>query len=477
MLSSKVLAAEKRKKLSLLNAVFVRVLALLRQFFVIQGRRVDSAAAAANRRLVVAGVTGATGSALLLTYIARSFCQTPYEIVHLTLHVGYTVMKTVVAYIARGFRPLYPNWTFRFEVLRAVMRCTTELYGHRAIVETHAKHIRHTSSVLGSAVGWCYSKFHGSRVEPVHANGLEHVWIKDNALVTTTTTGSAGSKDDTHFVVIYYHGGGYAVLSPRMYIYFCNTFRSAIRDELKRKYGDNTRVDFLLANYRKIPEHPFPIPAMDAVAMYDYVVEQLQIPSRRVIIAGDSAGAGLVMSTLLRVRDRDPRALPLAGILICPCADLSESEKLEPSPHCVLSQSMIDASRQAYHLTSHDRATWLDASPAHCDLRNLPPVFLQTATLDSLHAHSKELIKKVQLDGVTNWEIDIQHDVPHVFTVFPTIVLPYAMVGIQNMAAFAAKHFHQPTLPEHQDNCDAVAKKMAEEECKGISHNSASAAA
>jgi acetyl esterase/lipase len=138
---------------------------------------------------------------------------------------------------------------------------------------------------------------------------------------------------------------------------------------------------------------------------------------------------------------------------------------------------MIDASRQAYHLTSHDRATWLDASPAHCDLRNLPPVFLQTATLDSLHAHSKELIKKVQLDGVSNWEIDIQHDVPHVFTVFPTIVLPYAMVGIQNMAVFAAKHFHESTLPEHQDNGGVVTKKVAEEECNDSSSRCVSVAA
>lgn len=436
MLSPSVLAATTAQQSSSRGA-FARLLALVRFL-----RSAKSSEAVRLRRLLFLGATSVTGfSALLVYYLARGFCQTPLEVAHLMVHVGVTVAKTVAQYIARGFRPLYPKWTFSFEVLRAVMRCATELYGHRISEELHAKHIRRASEVYGTSLGWLYAKIHKTRVEPVIINDLEHVWIK-----------SAGShhapiSSENRFVVIYYHGGGYAVLSPRMYIGFCNTLRSAIHDELKKHTASGQpvpQVDFFLANYRKIPEHPFPVPAQDAVAIYEHVVEHYKILPQRIIIAGDSAGGGLTLSTLLRLRDNKPHLLPLGAMLCCPVADLSEKENFVVPPHCVLSMSMVDACRFTYHTTTADKSTWLDASPAHCDLRGLPPVFLQTATLDFLFHHSQRLMDKAAQDGVLhNWETDVQDDVPHVFTVFPTTVLPHAMVGIQNMARFAAKHFHK----------------------------------
>lgn len=415
------------------KAATPRLLALLRFLFTHK-----SGNASRSRRLLVLGAMSATGVSVMLHYVARGFCRTPLETAHLVVHVAVAVVKTAAQYVARGCRPLYPSWTFRFELLRAVMRCATELYGHRIADEVHAKRIRRISEVYGTSVGWLYTKFHGTRIEPVHVNGLEHVWIKSGS------TSDRASK--RRFVVVYYHGGGYAVLSPRMYIGFCNTLRTAIQDELRAHHSDleHVQVDVFLANYRKIPEHPFPVPAQDAVAMYDYVVEQCGISPSQIIVAGDSAGGGLVMSTLLRLRERnEEHVLPLAAILCCPTVDLSvpEDECDAQMPHCVLSTSLIDACRDVYHLTRHDPSTWLDASPVHCDLRGLPPVFLQTATLDLLFPHSQRLMDKAARDGVRNWDVDVQEGVPHVFTVFPTPVLPHAMVGVQNMAHFAAKHF------------------------------------
>lgn len=421
------------------RGAFARIFALVRFL-----RSAKSSDAVRLRRLLLLGVTSATGfSALLVHYVTRGFCQTPMEVMHLMAHVSVTVVKTVAQYIARGFRPLYPKWTLSFEVLRAVMRCATELYGHRISEELHAKHIRHASELYGTSLGWLYAKIHKTRVEPVIVNGLEHVWIKSSAV------NKSFFSPENRFVVIYYHGGGYAVLSPRMYIAFCNTLRSAIHEELQKHTTSGQpvvppQVDFFLANYRKIPEHPFPVPAQDAVAIYEHVVEHYKIPPQRIIVAGDSAGGGLTLSTLLRLRDSKPHLLPLAAMLCCPVTDLSEKEDFVAPPHCVLSVSMVDASRRAYHTTTADKSTWLDASPAHCDLRGLPPVFLQTATLDFLFHHSQRLMAKAAQDGVLhNWETDVQEDVPHVFTVFPTPVLPHAMVGIRNMARFAAKHFHK----------------------------------
>ncbi|TYZ50761.1 hypothetical protein PybrP1_012189 [[Pythium] brassicae (nom. inval.)] len=405
-----------------------------------------SAQASRLRQLLLLGTASATGASALYAYIARCVCRTPLEAAHLAMHVSAAVTAAAAQFIARGFRPLYPNWTFSFEVLRAAMRSATELYGHRIADELHAKRIRRVSEVFGTSLGFVYTKLHGSRVEPVHVNGLEHLWIKASPAEANEAAGGAdASSNRARFVVLYYHGGGYAVLSPRMYISFCNTFRTAICEELRQALPDaapEPQVDFFLANYRKAPEHSFPVPAQDALAMYQYVVEHEGVDPSRVIVAGDSAGGGLVMSTLLRLRDgKTPELMPRAAILCCPSVDMSVTEDFEAPPHCVLSSSMVDVCRSAYHPTPHDASTWADASPVHCDLRGLVPVFLQTATLDYLHNHSQRLMAKAARDGVANWELDVQEGVPHVFTVFPTPVLPHAMVGVQNMARFAATHF------------------------------------
>lgn len=152
------------------------------------------------------------------------------------------------------------------------------------------------------------------------------------------------------------------------------------------------------------------------------------------------------MSTLLRVRDglsswKSTLPLPLAAIVACPLADLTGDEDEASGEHCVLSLNMTAASVLSYHPTRDDPSTWADASPVHCDLQGLPPVFLQAAELDALFKHSLRLEAKAKADGVSNWEVDVHEGVPHVFMVIPAYVLPYARVGVQKMAAFAAKQF------------------------------------
>ncbi|KAE9335200.1 hypothetical protein PR003_g13128, partial [Phytophthora rubi] len=189
------------------------------------------------------------------------------------------------------------------------------------------------------------------------------------------------------------------------------------------------------------PEHCFPMPPEDTVAAYKHLLHTEGIPPEQIILAGDSAGGGLVMSTLLRIRDASKTHLPLAAILICPAVDLSEVETHGDSEHCLLSPEMIAAGRLGYHTTASDPTTWADASSVHCDLRGLPPVFVQAASLDYIYQHSVRLAQKAESDGVTNWELDVHQDLPHVFSIFPSYVLPYAQVGVQRVAAFAAKHF------------------------------------
>jgi acetyl esterase/lipase len=382
-----------------------------------------------RRRLLCWIFSGSAGAmaVLFLLEATRGFCRSPLETARLLAGIACAMTKVLLQFVARGFRPRFPKWSLRYELLHALMRSAASQFGHRIVDAPHARAIRQHTAMFGTVLGWPARWQHGLKLESVRLNGLEHIWLK--------SSGSANNR----LVVLFMHGGGYAVLSPRMYISFCSALAGAIKQELKDK---DVEVDVFLANYRKLPEHQFPVPAEDAVAMYEYLLQHEKLQPSQIILAG----GGLVMSTLLRVRDglsswKDELPLPLAAIVMCPLADLTGDEDEVAGQHCVLPLNMTSASVLGYHPTRDDPSTWADASPVHCDLRGLPPVFLQAASLDTLFQHSVRLEAKAKADGVTNWEFDVHEGVPHVFMVIPGYVLPYARVAVKKMAVFAAKQF------------------------------------
>jgi len=95
----------------------------------------------------------------------------------------------------------------------------------------------------------------------------------------------------TDAVVLYLHGGGYVIGSPRSHRHLAAAIARAA----------GTRA--LLLDYRLAPEHPFPAALGDAVAAYQWLLAQGIAPGR-VVVAGDSAGGGLTVATLLALRDR-----------------------------------------------------------------------------------------------------------------------------------------------------------------------------
>ena len=76
----------------------------------------------------------------------------------------------------------------------------------------------------------------------------------------------------------------------------------------------------LALDYRLAPEHPHPAPVTDAVAGYRWLLDQGVAPEH-IVIAGDSAGGGLTMATLLRSRD-EGLPMPAAAVPISPMVDL-----------------------------------------------------------------------------------------------------------------------------------------------------------
>ena len=77
----------------------------------------------------------------------------------------------------------------------------------------------------------------------------------------------------------------------------------------------------LLVHYRLAPEHPFPAGLEDCLAAYHYLLD-LGTDPKSIVIAGDSAGGGLTLSTLLALRD-DGDPLPAGAVVISPFTDFS----------------------------------------------------------------------------------------------------------------------------------------------------------
>ena len=140
-------------------------------------------------------------------------------------------------------------------------------------------------------------------------------------------------------------------------------------------------------------------PLEDAVAGYEWLLAQ-GIAPERVVVAGDSAGGGLTVATLLALRDRGlPRAA--GGVCISPWVDLtcsgaSYATKAGADP--IVTRDGVEAMAQAY-VGAGDRKAAL-VSPLYADLRNLPPLLVQVGSDEVLLDDALGLGARARAAGV-----------------------------------------------------------------------------
>jgi phosphinothricin tripeptide acetyl hydrolase len=188
-------------------------------------------------------------------------------------------------------------------------------------------------------------------------------------------------------VVLYLHGGGYVIGSVRSHRHLAAAIARAAASRA------------LILDYRLAPEHPFPAALDDAVAAYQWLLGQGIAPGR-VVLAGDSAGGGLTVATLVALRDRGlPR--PAAGVCISPWVDLtcsgaSYATKAATDP--IVTRDGVTAMAQAY-VGQGDPKTPL-ASPLFADLRHLPPLLVQVGSEEVLLDDARGLGARARTAGV-----------------------------------------------------------------------------
>lgn len=225
--------------------------------------------------------------------------------------------------------------------------------------------------------------------------------------------------------ILYLHGGGYAVCSIESH-----------RD-LAERLSHAAQASVLLLGYRLAPENPFPAALDDAVAAYQWLLAQGHDPSS-LAIAGDSAGGGLALATLLRLKQLGMQ-LPACSAVLSPWVDLELSGGTMISNADVDPIVHIDALRTwiACYAPGMDVRDPL-LSPLHGDFCGLPPLLVQVGEREALLDDALRIADVARAAGVEveyqYWEGQI-----HVFQAFG-YRLAEARAAIKDIGDFIQKH-------------------------------------
>jgi acetyl esterase/lipase len=187
----------------------------------------------------------------------------------------------------------------------------------------------------------------------------------------------------------------------------------------------------LAVDYRLAPEYPFPAALDDCVAAYRWLLSNGVSPDQ-IVIAGDSAGGNLTLSTALILRDAgDP--LPAALICISPMTDLActgETYWTNKDP-MLAPQVALDMARQ------YAGNTPLDApllSPHYADLHGLPPLLIHAGEHELLLSDAIRLAERARCAGVDT-RLQVWPGMWHVWHLF-TPFLPEAVEAVEDIGVF-----------------------------------------
>src|SRR2546423_7276380 len=232
--------------------------------------------------------------------------------------------------------------------------------------------------------------------------------------VTAAALGGVGTAEITvdgiepRHVVLYFHGGVYVM---------SDAFLAA---GLASQVGRRTHAKVISVDYRLAPEHPYPAAVDDALAAYEALLHNGIAPSD-IAFAGESAGGGLAVATMVNARDH-ALPLPAAAFVMSPYADLTLAgttmeTKRDVDP--LLSREALQPPVADY-VAGQDAALGL-ISPIFAELSGLPPLIIQAGTHEVLLDDAIRLARQAATADV-EVTLDITPRVPHVFQAYYPIL-------------------------------------------------------
>ena len=216
----------------------------------------------------------------------------------------------------------------------------------------------------------------------------------------------AGNESEN--VILYFHSGVYVIGSAVATV--------PLVGDLVRRTG----VNAITLDYRLAPEHPYPAALEDARAAYEGLLKQ-GMDAGQIVLAGESAGGGLAVATLLASREAG-LPLPSCAFLMSPYADLTLSgetlvERQSLDPILTLEGLRV---RAPEYLAGADAADPL-ISPIFGDLSGLPPLLIQVGSHEILLSDALRLAGRAAMSDVAV-TLDVTPGVPHVFQGFAGVL-------------------------------------------------------
>jgi acetyl esterase/lipase len=250
-----------------------------------------------------------------------------------------------------------------------------------------------------------------------------------------TTPGSLGGVPAVHVevagtpptgaVILYFHGGAYALGA------------AASTAGLAADLGRKAHARVISVDYRLAPEHPHPAAVNDAVAAYRALLDS-GVPTDRIAVAGESAGAGLALATLVAAK---AAALPQprCALLLSPWVDLTlsgDSITGKATADPAVTAAALRRRAADYAGTADPADTLI--SPLFADLSGLPPLLIQAGSHEILLDDATRLAARAAAADI-DITLDITAEVPHAFQAFAAI-LDEADAALTRAGSFIRRH-------------------------------------
>ena len=230
---------------------------------------------------------------------------------------------------------------------------------------------------------------------------------------------------ETPRVVLYFHAGVYVL---------GDAFQAA---GLASQVGRLTRARVISVDYRLAPEHPYPAAVDDALAAYEALLHNGTAPSD-IAFAGESAGGGLAVATMVNARDHG-LPLPAAALLMSPYADLTlAGTTMQTKGEVDLLMSRENLQSRITDYTAGQDAKLGLISPIFADLSGLPPLIIQAGTHEVLLDDAVRLARQAATADV-EVTLDLTPKVMHVFQTFYPI-LDEAAAALDRAGQFLSAH-------------------------------------
>ncbi|ARU56106.1 alpha/beta hydrolase fold domain protein [Oleiphilus messinensis] len=233
--------------------------------------------------------------------------------------------------------------------------------------------------------------------------------------------GERVSVRDAENTVLYIHGGGFVAGVTRTY------------HNLAGQLASQLNASVYLPSYRLAPEHPYPAGLEDIVSAYQWLLDKGTNPSR-LVVAGDSAGGGITLALLMKLRDMG-LPLPKAAVTLSPAADargVAESIEGNHATDALLSASLIHYAAEAL-LPGMDRMHPY-ASPALADFTGMPPLFITVDEEECLRDDAHLVARRAREAGC-EVKLISRKGMFHVWPIF-TPFLPEARRDIRRIVKF-----------------------------------------